>query len=70
MYSNVKSYEKENELYEIHFPVRLGGFKGVYGPGENSNTSDVNEIKIILLLFIGSQDLYPEVYVDLIIGKW
>ena len=40
MYSNIKFYEKENELYEIHFPVRLGGLKVGKRPGENWNTSD------------------------------
>ena len=46
------------------------GLKGVNTPGENSNTSDFNEIKIILLIFRGSQDLYLRVYTDLIIGIW
>ena len=70
MYSNVKFYEKDNEQHEINFPIRLGVLKGVNDPGENSNTSDLNEIKIILLIFIGSQDLYLGVYTNLIIGNW
>ena len=35
MYSKVKSFEKDNELYKIHFPVQLGDLKGVNVPGEN-----------------------------------
>ena len=68
MYSNIKFYEKGNEQYKIHFPVRLGDLKEVSIPGENSNTSDFNEIKIMLLMFTGSQDLSLEVFIDLIIG--
>ena len=54
---------------KIHFPVRLGGLKGGKCPGENSNTSDINEIKIIWLMFTESQDLYLRVYTDLIVGN-
>ena len=61
MYSNVKFYEKDNELPKIQFPTRLGGLKGVIILGENSNISDFNEIRIILLMFTGNQDLYLEV---------
>ena len=32
MYSTVKFYEKDNELHEIPFPVRLGVFKEVNTP--------------------------------------
>ena len=41
MYSNVKFFEKDNKLHEIHFPVQLGGVKRVNIPSENSNTSDL-----------------------------
>ena len=47
MYSYEKFYKKDYELLEIHFPVRLGGLKGVHAPGENSNILDFIEIKII-----------------------
>ena len=66
----MKFYEKENELHEIYFLVWLGGLKGVKAPVENSNTSDFNEMKIILLMFTGSLDLYLVVYTDLIIVNW
>ena len=69
MYSNEKFYKIDNELNEIHFPVRLGGFTGVNAPGEYPNNSDLNGFKIMLLMFIGSQDLYLGVYTDLIIVK-
>ena len=36
--------------------------------GENANISDFNEVNIILLS-TGSQDIYPGVYTDLIIGN-
>ena len=29
MNSNVRFYEKDNELHEIYFPVQLGGLKGL-----------------------------------------
>ena len=32
--------------------------KKVNAPGKYSNTSDFNEIKILLLMFTGSRDLY------------
>ena len=70
MYSNVKFYEKDNELPEIHFTVKLGSLKGVNTSSENSNTSDFNEIKIILLMCSRNQDLYLGVETDLIIHKW
>ena len=70
MYSNIKFYEKNNELNEIHLSVRLGGLKGVNVPLENFNTSAFNEIKIILLMFTGSQDLYLRMYSNLIIDYW
>ena len=54
MYHNVKFYEKDNELHEIHLPVRLGRLEGIIGPGVYSNISDFNEIKIKLLMFTGS----------------
>ena len=60
MYSNVKFYQKDNDVHKIHFPVHLEGLMGVNAPYENSNTSNFNEIKIILLMFTGSQDLYLE----------
>ena len=50
--------------------MRLGGLKVVNAPGESSDTYDFNEIKIILLTFIGSQDLYLAVYTDLIPRNW
>ena len=70
MHSNVKFYEKDNELQEIHFPVWLGGLNYSTASGENSNNSDFNDIKFILLMFSGSQDLYKGVYTNLIICKW
>ena len=70
MYPNVKFYKKDNELHEIHFPVQLGGLKGVNAPVKNSDTSDFNESKIILLMFTGSQDLYLGMCTDLITGNW
>ena len=70
MYSSVKFYEKVNELQEIHFPLRLEGVKGVNALVENSNISHFTEIKIILLMFTRSQDLYLGVYADLIIYNW
>ena len=71
MYSKVTFYEKDNGLHEIHFPLQLrSGLNGVNAPGENSNITDFNEIKIILLMFTGSQYLYLGVYTDLIIGNW
>ena len=63
MYSNLKFYEKENEL------VRLGGLKEVNTPGEKINTFDFNEIKNILLMFTGSLNFYVGVYTNLIIGN-
>ena len=42
MCSNVKFYEEDNELHEIHFPVWLGVLKEVKVICENSNTSDFN----------------------------
>ena len=54
MYSYEIFYEKDTKLLEIHFPTGLGG----YASCENSDTSNLNEIKIILLMFTGSQDLY------------
>ena len=44
MFSTVKFYEKEKELHEIPFPLRLGGLKGVNATGENSNTSDFKAV--------------------------
>ena len=70
MYSNAKFYVKDNELHEIQFPVWLGGLNEENAVGENSNSSDLNEIKTILLMFTGSQDLYLGVYTELIIGNW
>ena len=49
--------------------MRLGGLEGIDTPCENSNTSDFNEIKNILLMFTQSQDLYLGVYTDLIFGN-
>ena len=43
--------------------------KGENTPGKNSNPTDFNEIKIILLMFTGIQDFYLGVYTDLIIGN-
>ena len=57
------------ELHEIHFPVQLEDLKKVNTLGENSNTSSFNEIKIILLMFTVSQDLYLGGYTALIIGS-
>ena len=37
-----KFSEKDNELHEIHLPVRLVGLKGWNAPDENSNMSDYN----------------------------
>ena len=68
MYSRVKFFEKEKELLEIHFSMQLGGLNGASVPDENPNSSDFNEIKTILLMITGSQDLYRGVYTDLIIG--
>ena len=62
--------QERQELHEIHFPVQLGGLKKVNAPAENSYTSDFNFIKIILLMFTGSQDLYLTVCTNLIIGNW
>ena len=53
MSSNIKFYTKDNKLCEIHFSVLIGGLKEVNAPCENLNTSDFNEIKIILLIFTG-----------------
>ena len=50
-------------------PRVIRGFKKVNAPGENSNTSNFKEIKMILLMFTSSQDLYLGVYTNLIIGK-
>ena len=69
MYFNVRFYEKGSELYEIPFPVRLRGLQGVNTHDENSNIIDHNEIKIILLMFRGKQDLFLGMYTDLIFGK-
>ena len=63
MYSNVKFYEKDNELHEVHFPVRLGGLQGKNTPVK-IQILNFNEIQIILLIFTGSQDT------DLIISNW
>ena len=52
MYSNVKFYEKDNKLDEIHFPVRLGGLKRINSPGENSSTSDFN-VYVYIWVYIG-----------------
>ena len=60
---------KDNEQHEIHFPIRLGALKVVNNSDENSNTSDFNEIRIILLMFTVSQDLYLGVYTNLIFGN-
>ena len=68
MYSNVKFYEKDNEVHEIYFLVRLGGLKDINVASENSNTSDFNEIKIIWLMFTGSPDLYLGVYTGFELG--
>ena len=68
--SNVKVYEKDNEVHKIHFPMLLGGLTVVNAPGENLDISGFNEIKIILLMFTGSQALYLGVYTDLNIGNW
>ena len=46
-----------------------GGLKKENTPSENLNTSDFNEIKIILLMFTGSYDLYLGVLTDLMIGN-
>ena len=54
MYSNEKFYKKDNKLHEIHFLAQLGGLKRGKNPVENSNTTDFNEIKIILLMFTRS----------------
>ena len=70
MYSNVTFYKKNNGLHEIHFPVRLGGLKGVNASGDNSDTSYFDEIKIILLMFTGRKVLYLGMITDLIICKW
>ena len=51
------------------FLVRLRSLKGVSVPVESSDTSDFNEIKIILLMFIGSPDLYLRVSTDLNISS-
>ena len=56
MCSNI--YEKDNESHEIQFLVWSGDLKSVKAPSENLNSFDFNEIKIILLMFTGSQDLY------------
>ena len=71
MYSNVKFYKKDNELHEVHFPVRFGRLKGVKASGKNEINIifQINEIDIILLMFAGSQDLYLGVYTDLTIGN-
>ena len=47
IYSDVNFYEKENELYEIYFPVWLGEFKGGKCPCENLNISNFNANKNI-----------------------
>ena len=45
------------------------GFKGANASGENSDTFNFNDIKIILLMFTGSQDLYLGIFADLILGN-
>ena len=54
---------------KFNFQWDQGGLKGVNSPGENFNTADISEIKIILLMFTGSHDLYLRVYTDLIISN-
>ena len=50
--------------------IKVANLKGANAPSENSNISDFNEIKIILLMFTGSQGLYLGVYTNLVIGNW
>ena len=68
----VRFYEKNNELYEVYFPVQLVGEvkRGNPPPGEPSIPSDFIEIKIILLMFTGSQFLFLVMYINFIIGDW
>ena len=70
IYSYVKFYKKDNDLHEIYFTVWLEGLKRVNTSGENSNTSEFNEIKIILIMFTESLGLYLGMYTNLIIGNW
>ena len=55
---------------KITFQCYKGALKWVYAIGENSNASDFNFIKILLLMFTGSQDLHLGVYTNLIINNW
>ena len=57
-------------IHEIHILMLFMDLKWLNALGENSNTSDFYFIKIILLIYTGSQDLYLGVYTDLIIGNW
>ena len=68
MYSYVKFYEKDNDLYEIYFQVGLGGFKGSKSCWWKFKYLWFNETKIIFLMFTGNQDFYLGVYTDLIIA--
>ena len=69
MYSNIKFYSKDYVQHKIHIPVWFGGLKEINALGENSNIFDFNEIKIILLMFTGSQDLCLGVYTDMILDN-
>ncbi len=51
MYYNVKFYEKDNELCEIHFTVWLEGLKGINAPGKKYNTSDFN-VYVCIYIYI------------------
>ena len=55
---------------KFNFQFYRGDLKGANIPGEISNNSDFNEIKIILLMFTESRDLYLGVYIDFVICKW
>ena len=46
------------------FEFDWGRLKWANAPGENSNTSDFNKIKIILLMLTGSQNFYLRVYTN------
>ena len=61
IYSHVTFCEKDDKLHEIYLPAHIGCLKEVKAPGKNLYTPDCNEIKIILLIFTGSQDFYLEV---------